>query len=221
MENSKKIIYITLIPALLTLYFIVRILIPAFGEYGDLRSKYLETQDSYQETQESVDKLKDNKKYLAEIEKLNERVFDFDIQVPSDFQDEYFLVDIGKFSQVSSAKIITVNAKAEKEYKISPPASKDDKKDKKKKRKKKSDKKKDASENPLVIYEKPFEIKVLGSYKQVIKFVQSLENYQRKFLITGVSAEIAKDDDTKANPRIELTIEGSTFKSEKSAAISE
>jgi len=219
MENSKKIIYITLIPALLTLYFIVRILVPSFGSYGDLRAKYLETKENCKETQESIEKLKDNKKYLAEIEKLNERVYDFDTSIPSEFQDEFFLVDIGKFSESASTKVTSVSAKAEKEYKIIPAVSQDDKKNKKKK--KKTKKKKDVPENPILIYEKPFEIKVLGNYKQVIKFVKNLENYQRKFLITGISAEIAKDDDKKANPRIELTIEGSTFKAEKTNAISE
>ena len=217
MKNSKKTILITLIPAALTLYFITQILFPAIGNYNDLRNKFIETKNLCKETQASIEQLNNNKKLLKETEELNNQVADFDVQVPSEFEDEFFLVDLGKFSINTSTIIISLDSKQEKEFEITNPNENKDKISKKRSVKRRQ-KKEERPVYPLTIYEKPFEIKTLGNYNRIINFVSCLENYQRKFIINGVSAQISKNDETNPNPKIELTIEGSTFKSEKNLA---
>ena len=220
MKNSKKTILITLLPAVLTLYFISQVLVPAIGNYKDLREKFNETKILYKETQAKIEQLQNNKKLLKETAELNNQVADFDIQIPSEFEDEFFLVDLGKFSIDTQTKILSLNSKKEKAVEIINPNDEQNKistKNKKKKRKKQEEQ----PASPLTIYEKSFEIKTLGNYNQIINFVSILENYQRKFIINGVSAQISKNDETNPNPKIELTIEGSTFKSTKNLAVSE
>ena len=219
MKNSKKTILITLIPAALTLYFITQVLCPAIQNYNDLRNKFIETKNTYKETQTSVEQLQNNKKILTELAELNNQVADFDIQIPSEFEDEYFLVDLGKFSINTATKIIALDSKKEKPFEITNPN--DDQNKTSKKRKSKRMKQEEQPVYPLTIYEKPFEIKTLGHYNKIINFVSRLENYQRKFIINGVSAEISKNDEANPNPKIELKIEGSTFKAVKNTETAE
>lgn len=220
MKNSKKTILISLIPAALTLYFISQVLFPAIGNYNDLREKFNEAKNLYKETQASIEQLQNNKKLLKETEELNNQVADFDIQIPSEFEDEFFLVDLGKFSIDTITTIISLDSKNEKAFEISNPNIDQDKSSKKKQKSKRK-KKEEQPIYPLTIYEKPFEIKTLGHYNQIINFVSCLENYQRKFIINGVSAQISKNDAKNPNPKIELTIEGSTFKAVKNLEESE
>lgn len=221
MNKSRKTLLIVLMPALLTLYFIARVLFPAIGEYSKVMEQFKETKKTYQETQASIEDLQNNKKVLSELSELNKQVSDFDIQVPSEFQDEFLLVDLEKFSKSTLTRIISLDSKKEKEISIKNSADDKDKKSKKKSKNKKQSKKKKEKALPLIIYEKPFEIKTVGYYNNEIKFINLLENYQRKFVINGVSAQISKNDENNPNPRIELTIEGSTFKAVKTPEILE
>ena len=213
MKNSKKTILITLIPTVLTLLFITHVLSPAIQNYNDLRNKFIEIKNTYEETKTSVEQLQNNKKLLTELAELNNKVADFDIQIPPEFEDEFFLVDLGKFSTNTTTKIIALDSKTEKSFEISNPNANPDKTSKKSNSKRK--KQEEQPVYPLAIYEKPFEIKTLGHYNKIIDFVSCLENYQRKFIINGVSAEISKNDEANPNPKIELKIEGSTFKAVK------
>jgi len=215
MKNSKKTILITLIPAVLTVYFISQVLFPAIENYKDLREKFNETKNTCKEAQAKIEELQNNKKLLKETEELNNQVADFDVQLPSAFQDEFFLVDLGKFSINTATQIIALDSKKEKEFAISNPNIDQNKISKNNRR---SSRKQEAPPLlPLSIYEKPFEIKTLGHYNEIINFVSRLENYQRKFIINGVSAQISKNDEKNPNPKIELTIEGSTFKAVKNS----
>lgn len=214
MKNSKKTILITLIPAVLTLYFAVQVLLPEIYKYNDLREQYDETKNTYKETQTNIELLRNNKKLINETDELNKQIADFDIQVPSEFEDEFFLVDLEKFSINTSTKILSLDSKKEKEFEINISSEEKDKSSKKTKKntKKENKKKKEKPIPPVNVYEKSFEIKTLGHYNQIINFVSCLELYQRKFIINGISAEISKNDENNPNPKIELTIEGSTFK---------
>jgi hypothetical protein len=205
MDNSKKTILIMIIPAMLTLYFIARVLFPAIETYRDTKSKFLQTSQTCQQEQAKLDELKDNKILLDELKELNAQVADFEIQTPAEFFDEFFLTDLGKFAINTGTRVISLNSKEEKEFEVKPV-------EKQKKKNKRSKKTEVKPLNPLSIYQKPFEIKAEAHYNQAIAFVENLEDYQRKFIISGISAQIAKSDEKNPNPKIELTIEGSTFK---------
>lgn len=223
MKNNKKFVLISLIPALLAVYFIFARLVPSINLYIALNEQYKDTFAVYKQTKSNVGELENNKKLLKEIAELNAIIPDFSTQAPKDFDDEYFLIDLGKFSEETSAKLISLTSKKPKEIEIEEADStkkdnkdnkdKGAKKEKSNKGKKKGKKKKEAL--PLSIYEKEFEIKTLGKYPEVIAFMQNLENYQRKFIIQSISAEIAKEDENKSNPRVELTITGTTYKALK------
>lgn len=207
MNKHKKAILIILLPAVMTLYFIFWILVPSIQNLIELKDKFKQTKATYNQQYAQVQTLKNNKKLIKEIAEINSKVSDFDIQMPSEFQDEFLLVDLSTFSVKTKTKIISLDAKTEKEVKIA--NSNDDKKKKKRKKGKKEEK----SNSPLNILEKPFEFKVLGHYNSTITFVKMLESYQRKFIINGISAQISKNDERNPNPKIELTITGSTYKS--------
>jgi len=211
MNNSKKTILITLIPATLTLYFIIQVLFPSIENYNNLRTKYNETKNICKETQVSIEQLTNNKKLLKEMEELNNQISDFNIQIPSEFEDEFFLVDLSKFSMNTATQILALDSKKEKEFAINNSKDDNDKISKKKNRSKRK-KQEDQPIPPVAVYEKSFEIKTLGDYNRIINFVSLLENYQRKFIINGISAKISKNDESNPNPKIELEIDGSTFK---------
>ncbi len=82
-----------------------------------------------------------------------------------------------------------------------------------KKRKKEGKKKNQEETQPVTIMEKPFEITTVAYYNEVIEFVSFLEDYQRKVNIDSVFTEVFNDDKNKPNPRVELKIKGSVYKS--------
>lgn len=215
MQNSKKTILISLIPAMLTLYFIAQVLYPSVQKYLDSREKFHQGINTYKETMANIEGLKNNKKLLEEMQELNEQASEFDIEIPQEFQDEYFIVDLNKFSLNTSTKIISLSSNKEKEMEISTSS------DKKQKSKRKKHHKEEQPLLPLSIWEKPFQLKTLGHYSEVISFIDCLEGYQRKFIINGISAQISKNDDKNPNPKIEITIEGSTYRTVKNPEILE
>lgn len=203
MKNNKKTLLILLLPTALTVYFIFWILIPSIQAHNDLQKNYKVTLADYNNLRTRVDMLKNNKKLLEETKELNRQTSDFYIQLPSEFEDEFLLLDFGKFSKDTGTKIISLNAGAEKEVQI--------KTEEKSKKKRGRRRKKTAPVLPLNIYEKTFDFTITGYYNKTINFVKTLENYQRKFILNGISAQISKNDEKNPNPKIELIITGSAF----------
>ena len=203
MKKNKKILLIILLPVALTMYFIFWVLVPSIQNYNDLGKKVKQTEMTCKTTLEQVEKLKNNKMLLEDIEELDKTIADFGIQLPSEFEDEFLLVDLSMFSIDTKTKIHSLNAKTEKAIEI---------KKEEVQRKSRRRKKEENPVFPLTVYEKPFEFKIVGKYNDTIAFINALENYQRKFIISGVSAQISKSDEKNPNPRIELTINGSSYK---------
>jgi hypothetical protein len=57
------------------------------------------------------------------------------------------------------------------------------------------------------------EITTVAYYNQIIDFIKYLENYQRKINIDSISTKVFEQDKLRPNPRVELKINGSIYKS--------
>ncbi|HSA05583.1 MAG TPA: hypothetical protein P5556_00230 [Candidatus Gastranaerophilales bacterium] len=209
MNSLKKIIFLGLIPVFLTAFFIVQFTIPGVKEYFKLEKQIKSENMAIEELQNNVEGLRKNKKLLNALNKLNTELADYEIEFPSEFKDEILLVDLELFANESVNKITKVTSQSEKEIDINNPL-----KQSVKKKTRNSKKQKNEEEKPLIsIMEKTFEINTIAYYSEVIDFISFLENYQRKIYIEGIHTEVFSDDKSRLNPRVELIIKGSIYKS--------
>lgn len=209
--KSKKLIFLILIPIALTLFFIVKFTLPVVKDYFDLKKDIKKETIAIKNLEKSIKTLKANKSLENELEKLNLELFGFDIEFPSEFKDEILLIDLEMFADEATNKIVELQSSNEKEIKIVNPDEEENKTKRRSRRSRRS--KQEEVIPPLEITEKSFSINTVAYYSQIIDFVGFLENYQRKININGISAKVFNEDKDNPNPRIELQIDGSTYKS--------
>lgn len=197
MDKSKKILLISLIPVALTLVFVVYLLMPSIDGYKVAKEDLQTEQESFDETRQKLDLKHENSRLLKEVRKLQGKLGSFKVEVPFVNEDEeaILLVDLDKFSRFSNVKITSMGLSQEKLIEI----KKDDQK-KKKSRKRKAQEEKAPMELSVI----PFDIKITGYYPDLLKFVDALEKYQRKIVISSISASSEQKND-KAN-NVEMTI---------------
>jgi len=208
MNNLKKIIFLSLIPAFLTIFFIVKFAMPATQEYFDLKKQIKLEKAGIKVTKSSIESLQANKTLANNLKKLDTQLLNFDVEFPAEFRDEILLIDIEMFADQAINRIVKLESMNAKRFKITTP---EDEKKKKKRKRRKS--KINEETHPVTIMEKPFEISTVAYYNEVIDFVSFLEDYQRKVNISSVFTEVFNDDRNKPNPRVELRIKGSVYKS--------
>lgn len=130
------------------------------------------------------------------------------------------LVDIENFAINTNNKILGLSASSEKTVEVNyqPTENKNSSvkstKKKSSKRKKRGNKK---EQDPFILQEIPIEIKVLGYYPNIIKFIQKLENYQRKIVIEAVEAKDYNKEANETTPRVEMKINAKIFTFKKNA----
>lgn len=205
MDNTKKIILMCTIPVVLTILFIVLFTVPAVSQYFDLTAKIKKHEKIIKSTKSSISLLKSNKKLADDLEKLNTELIGFDIEFPQAYQDEVLLIDLEVFANQSMNRIVELKSMSEKKIEIKNP----EEENKKKKRRRKREK----VVPPLEIMEKPFNINTVAYYNEIIDFVKFLESYQRKVNIRGITAQIFSEDKENINPRVEMKIAASSYKS--------
>lgn len=209
MDKSKKILLISLIPVALTLVFVVYLLMPSIDGYKVAQEELQTEQESFDETRQKLDLKHENSRLLKEVRKLQSKLGSFKVEVPFVNEDEeaILLVDLDKFSIFSNVKITSMGLNQEKLIEI----KKDDQK------KKKSRKRKDNQEKaPMELSVIPFDIKISGNYPDLLKFVDALEKYQRKIVISSISASSEQKND-KAN-NVEMTINCNIYRLVKNDA---
>ncbi len=206
MNDSKKIIIMCLIPTVLTILFIVLFTVPAVKEYFKLSKQIEQKKLAIKNTKVIVEMLKANKGIANELEKINTQLIGFDVEFPTEFRDEILLIDLEIFANEAINRIVGLQTFAEREVEIIDP-NEDPKERKRKKLKKEQEL------PPVQIIQKPFDINTVAYYSELIDFVDFLETYQRKVNIEGITAKIFNDDNQNPNPRIDLTIKASTYKS--------
>lgn len=210
MSKSQKIILISILPALLTLVFIVYFVAPAIGNMNKLKGELKEEQLAYAETQSKVESLKQDKKLLKKVEELRIKLFNFDTQVPAEDELAILLVDLEKFSKAFNVKVYTLNSGAEKTLEIIDPKEQLSEDKTKAKNTRKARKK--VEDKPVTLVKIPLEIMVMGYYSDVLNFINTLENYQRKTSIESILVSNYRKDKDNIKPRVELTINCAVYK---------
>ena len=211
MNNLKKIIFMSLIPTVLTIFFVVQFTIPAVKKYLNIKEELKQEKLTFENTKINIKKLKANKQLLNELNKLNTELIGFNVEFPSRFKDEILLIDLEIFANESVNRIVELKSLREKEVEIITPEKEAEKNAEKNKRRRRV--KKEEIKLPVQIIEKSFEINTVAYYNEIINFVKFLESYQRKINISSISAKVFNDDKENINPRIELKIQGSVYKS--------
>lgn len=199
MNKSKKIILISLLPALLTLIFIAYVVMPAIADLNETKNNLETEKAALAETQEKLILLKENSKLSKDVQKLKDKVFDFNVQVPPKDEIAVLLVDVGKFANDSNVKILSLNSETEKSLEIETP--------KINKNKIETEKNKKVSNPPVLFSEIPLKLSVVGCYSDVLNFINEIENYQRKITITGISVSNYSKNKNIAKPEIEIVID--------------
>jgi len=208
MKDLRKIVLMCLIPVLLTIIFIACFTVPAITQYMGLTKKINQEKSSIKETQSRVEELRANKKLANELAKLNTALAGFDVEFPEEFRDEIFLIDLEIFANEAVNRIVQLQSSSEKNIEITDPNAPETAK-----KSKKRAQVKDEELLPVQIIEKSFDINTVAYYSEIINFVRFLESYQRKINISGISAKIFKDDTESLNPKIEIKIAASVYKS--------
>ncbi|OGI02655.1 MAG: hypothetical protein A2104_08665 [Candidatus Melainabacteria bacterium GWF2_32_7] len=208
MSKSRKIILISLLPVLLTVVFIIYAVMPAIGNLNKLKSDLETEKQALSETQCKLDSLRQNKKLLKEVQKLRNKLADFEMRVPSEDDLAILFVDLGKFSSNFNVRVFSVSSSPEKPVKIIDPKQQEPEENKKSKR----NKEKETQELPVSLFAIPLEIKVIGYYPDIMKFISTLENYQREIVIDGISISNSIKDKDTIKPKVELTIDCTIYK---------
>lgn len=208
MTDLKKLILMSLIPAILTIFFVVKFTVPAVKEYLSLKKQIKTEKSAIKNVKSNIQALKTNKILQEKLNKFNDKLTGFDVEFPEEFKDEILLIDLEIFADETLNKILKVRSLPEKQIKIIDPLKVEPK------NKRPCRKIAEQEEiKPVTIMEKPLEINTVAYYSEIIDFVTFLENYQRKINIEGIYTSVFGEDKNSSNPRIEVKIKGSIYKS--------
>ncbi len=211
MNSLKKLILMSLIPAILTIFFVIKFTIPSVKTYFELKKDIKKEILIINDLKTNIESLKANKTLLDKLKEINSELVGFDVEFPKEFGDEILLIDLELFADEAVNKILTVKSLPEAEVEIIDPSRIGEKKKKRTSRRAKNEQK---EKGPVTIIEKPMELSTVAHYKEIIEFVSFLENYQRKVNIQGVYTDVFNDDRSTSDPRVHLKIKGSIYKSE-------
>lgn len=211
MDSLKKLILMSLIPALLTIFFVVKFTIPSVKTYFELKKDIKKETIAINDLKTNIESLKANQALISKLEGLNSELIGFDVEFPKEFGDEILLIDLELFADEAVNRILKVRSMPEADVEIIDPSKVGEKKKKRASRRGKEEKK---DKGPVSIMEKPLELATVAHYKEIIEFVNFLENYQRKINIQGIYTDVFNDDRKVSDPRVHLKIKGSIYKSE-------
>ena len=206
MNKSRKIILISLFPALITLVVIIYFIMPAVANMNQLKDDLKVEKQAYSDTQAQVESLRSNKKLLKQVQELKDKLAGFEIKVPSEDDLAILLVDMGKFSKSFNVSVFSVGTGAEKVIKIEDP---NEPKETKKNTRRKA-KEAEAEVTPITLSTIPVQIKVIGYYPDVMNFINALENYQRRITIDSIS--IMNCGKETIRPKVEVQISSAVYK---------
>ena len=76
MDKSKRMIIMSLLPAIVTLLFIILFLVPTIGNLNEIKGQLKDEKASFQETQNNLASIKSNKRLEKDVEKLIAKCFE-------------------------------------------------------------------------------------------------------------------------------------------------
>ena len=210
MKNLKKILILSIILAILTAFFVTRFTVPSVQKFMDLKKELAQAKIDINTVKDNIENLKQNKLLENNLKNINRELENYDIEFPSELGGEVLLIDLETFSNESLNKMLSLQLLAERETNYAAP---EEEKAKTKSSQSAKAKKEEKPVSPVVITEKPLEIATVAYYSQIIDFIKYLENYQRKININSISTKVYDQDKMRPNPRVELKINGSIYKS--------
>lgn len=214
MKNLKKIVILSILLAILTVFFIMRFTVPSVQKAMDLKKELAQAKTDVSTVKTSIENLKQNKLLKKKLTQLNNELEDFDIEFPTEYGSEVLLIDLETFTHESMNRIFALQLFTEKETNYATPEEEQSKTNTRQTVAQKAKTNKSASPAPpVLIMEKPIEIKTVAYYNQIIDFIKYLENYQRKINIESISTAVFDQDKARPNPRVELKINGNIYRS--------
>ncbi len=210
MKNLKKILILSIILAILTAFFVTRFTVPSVHKFMDLKKELAQEKIDINSLKANIENLKQNKLLENNLKKINRDLENYDIEFPPEFEGEVLLIDLETFSNESLNKMLSLQLLAERETNYATP---DEEKAKTKSSESNKAKQAEKPVSPVVIMEKPLEITTVAYYSQIIDFIKHIESYQRKVNIDSISTKVFEQDKMRPNPRVELKINGSIYKS--------
>jgi hypothetical protein len=214
MKNLKKILILSIILAILTVFFVMRFTVPSVQKFMSLKKELAQEKSDISTVKASIEDLKQNKLLENSLKKMDIELKDFDSEYPSEFSGEILLIDLETFAQESLNRMLSLQLLTEKETNFATP---DEEKAKTQSGQASAESttrvKVEKPVPPLMIMEKPIEITTVAYYSQIVDFITYLENYERKINIDSVSTKVFDQDKAHPNPRVELKINGSIYKS--------
>ena len=203
MQSSKRILLISLLPGLITIVFIIYIVVPAIGRMNTAKENLLSERTDYASIQAKISSFKSDTALLNKVQQLKDELPDFDIKVPQKDELAILLYDTEKFAKNKKVKISSLTTKTPKSIEIIDNKAKTNTSN--------SQKKKKTDDAPAKLIEIPIEIVVIGYYPDILQFIGSIENYQRKIMVNGVSIQNFSEDKDKGVPRVQMTIDCSVY----------
>jgi len=211
MDKSKKILIVSFAPVILTIIFILYAVAPAVGNYSAANNDYMEEKTAYIDTQNQLNTLKENKSLAIELANLREKLADFDTQIPENDDLAILLVDLQKFAKNNDVKVLSLDADPESPMEIIDPKVQ---KLKEKKKNKILAKEKENTE-PVQLYQIPLKLVLLGHYKNILNYINTLELYGRKITLDGILVTKYKTNKNSSEPALEVTINCTVYKLER------
>ncbi len=208
MKKSQKIVLISFIPAVLTLVFILYVLMPTLGEKGIYNHKLESKREEILIAKQKLEKAKATQELHQKIIELQKELGGFDLRVPEQQELAMFLIDLEKFADRSNVQVVGLDVRPEKVLAIKDPKKEAEKAKNKKRRRKKQQE----EELPVKVWEVPIEIKLIGFYPDIIKFMNKAEKYQRLISTSGIIVKDHEKDSQKRFPRVKMTITANIYR---------
>jgi len=202
MDRTKRVLILSLMPVFLTVIFIMNFVVPAVIKLDKLNKEVKQEKLAYIETKSQLDAFNTNSRLYKNITELRQKLGDFDVRVPAEDDLSILLIDLEKFAESFNIKVTGFNSKSETEKEIIDP--------KKEKPKSTNSVRKKPAPSPL--YTISLEISAVGYYNDILNFINTLENYGRKVVISSVKVEDYKEDKNTSNPRVQITINCEAYK---------
>ncbi|MDD3149782.1 MAG: type 4a pilus biogenesis protein PilO [Candidatus Gastranaerophilales bacterium] len=208
MDESKKLLLISFIPAILSFILIFNLIIPENLELNKLKDSLKIQKTELQNLEARLEVAKKNEKEIKEVNELKEELADFDYRIPYNNETAMLLLDLEKFAQKNKLEVLYFDKKREAQIPIIDPIAAAEKA-----KEKKSSRRKKEKEIPLAILcEIPLEIRIVGDFPNILEFIGQVEKYQRLMSIDGVLMKDYEKDVFKSASRVEITLNTKIYK---------
>lgn len=205
MNKSNKFLLLSFLPVILTVIFVLYVLIPSFDSLKNAKSDFADNSTKLNELKNKVAGAKNNKENLLVIQKLSQKLANFEQQVSEDYDSALLVFDSEKLADLSKVQLLSFSIKDELSEEELPILTKNNSP---------SSTLPKAKLTELVSI--PVEINIQGNYLRVIDFIINVESYQRKININTLEIKRAEKS---SKDKIQARLNCSFYKVKKNKAL--